>query len=100
MFADTLILASNSHILQAANKAFPNRGRSRYHTVNVCLIRWEEDELEVKHEINHLRHLFDKWYGFNTEIWLIPSSASQIRLTRHTCDFLQKFDAEGNLFIV
>src|SRR6266536_3685566 len=39
-------------------------------------------------------------YGFNTEIWLIPSSASQIQLTSMTCQFLQKFDAEGNLFIV
>lgn len=66
----------------------------------MCLIRWEEDELQVEHEINHLYDVFNKWYGFNTEIWLIPSVAPQIKLTRETCDFLQKFDAEGNLFIV
>jgi hypothetical protein len=64
------------------------------------LIRWEEDELQVENEVNELHYVFDKLYGFNTEIWLIPSSASQIQLTRKTCDFLQKFDAEGNLFVV
>lgn len=68
--------------------------------MNVCLIRWEEDELQVEHEINHLHHVLDEWYGFTTEIWLIPSTASQIQLTRKTCDFLQKYDTEGNLFIV
>ncbi len=67
--------------------------------MKVCLIRWEEDELHVEDEIDQLYHIFDELYGFNTEIWLIPSSASQIQLTRATCDFLQKFDAEGNLFI-
>jgi hypothetical protein len=64
------------------------------------LIRWEEDELLVKDELDRLHDVFDKLYGFNTEIWLIPSSASQIQLTSMTCTFLQKFDAEGNLFIV
>jgi hypothetical protein len=68
--------------------------------VNVCLIRWEEDELQVENEVNELHYVFETLYGFNTEIWLIPSSASQIQLTRETCNFLQKFDAEGNFFIV
>ncbi|PVH89064.1 hypothetical protein DL98DRAFT_648355 [Cadophora sp. DSE1049] len=84
----------------AANQAFPNRGRSRYHTVNVCLIRWAEDTLDIKPELDALHDTFSQLYGFNTEIWLIPSSASQIQLTSMTCTFLQKFDEEGNLFIV
>ncbi|KAL2069283.1 hypothetical protein VTL71DRAFT_15621 [Oculimacula yallundae] len=84
----------------AADQAFPNRGRSRYHTVNVCLIRWAEDELCIKPELDHLHDTFSQLYGFNTEIWLIPSTASQIQLTSMTCTFLQKFDDEGNLFIV
>jgi hypothetical protein len=66
----------------------------------VCLIRWTEDDLEVKNEIDRLHDVFSTLYGFNTEIWLIPSAASQIQLTSVTCNFLQKFDAEGNLFIV
>ncbi|KAH7409534.1 hypothetical protein BKA64DRAFT_570438, partial [Cadophora sp. MPI-SDFR-AT-0126] len=84
----------------AANQAFPNRGRSRYHTVNVCLIRWAEDTLNIKPELDALHDTFSQLYGFNTEIWLIPSSAPQIQLTSMTCTFLQKFDEEGNLFIV
>jgi len=86
--------------LQAANRAFPNRGRCRYKTVNVCLIRWQEDELQVKSELDRLCHVFEKLYGFNTQIWLIPPKASQIQLTSMTCSFLQEFDAEDNLFIV
>jgi hypothetical protein len=35
---------------KAADRAFPNHGRSRYQTINVCLIRWAEDDLEVKEE--------------------------------------------------
>lgn len=68
--------------------------------MNVCLIRWEEDELQVKDELDRLHDVFDKLYGFNTEIWLIPARASQIQLTSMTCNFLQRFDAEGNLFVV
>ncbi|TVY22540.1 hypothetical protein LHYA1_G008860 [Lachnellula hyalina] len=88
------------NLQDAANRAFPNRGRSRYKTVNVCLIRWQEDELEVKSELERLYHVFDKLYGFNTQIWLIPPRASQIQLTSMTCSFLQEFDDEDNLFIV
>lgn len=44
--------------------------------------------------------MFYELYGFNTEIWLIPSTASQISLTSMTCKFLQEHDAEGNLFVV
>ena len=54
----------------------------------------------MKSELDALHDVFDKLYGFKTEIWLIPSHASQIQLTSMTCTFLQKFDAEGNLFIV
>lgn len=66
----------------------------------MCLIRWQEDELEVKSELDRLYHVFDKLYGFNTQIWLIPPRASQIQLTSMTCSFLQEFDDEDNLFIV
>jgi hypothetical protein len=44
--------------------------------------------------------VFHDLYGFNTEEWLIPSTASQISLTSKTCRFLQEHDTEGNLFIV
>ena len=88
------------YILQAADRAFPNRSQSRYQTVNVCLIRWAEDDLEVKPELDRLHDVLETLYGFNAEIWLIPSAASQIQLTSMTCNFLQRFDAEDNLFIV
>lgn len=66
----------------------------------MCLIRWTEDDLEVKEELDRLHDVFETLYGFATEIWLIPSTASQIQLTSMTCNFLQKYDADDNLFIV
>lgn len=54
----------------------------------------------MKEELDRLRDVFENLYGFNTEIWLIPKNASQIQLTSMTCNFLQKHDAEGNLFVV
>ena len=68
--------------------------------MNVCLIRWEDDELLVKSELDRLHDVFEKMYGFNTEIWLIPRTASQFQLTKKTCAFIEEFDNDNNLFIV
>ncbi|CZR65522.1 uncharacterized protein PAC_15422 [Phialocephala subalpina] len=79
--------------------AFPNRGRSRYETVHVCLIRWEYDGLGVRQELNTLDAVLQD-YGFQTNIFLIPEQNSQWNLTRRTLDFIQDCDNEKNLFIL
>jgi hypothetical protein len=86
---------------KAVRSAFPNRGRSRYECVNVCLIRWEQDLLGVSHELERLGDLFEHLYGFNVETWLIPSnSSSHIELMKKACGFLTEFDSSDNLFII
>ena len=55
----------------------------------------------MKSELDRLYDIFTRLYGFSAEIWLIPSTASQIQLTSMACNFLQKYDSDpDNLFIV
>ncbi|KAH9220602.1 hypothetical protein DL95DRAFT_239801, partial [Leptodontidium sp. 2 PMI_412] len=83
----------------AAKRAFPNRGRSRYGTVNVCLIRWEDDELGVQQELSTLDNVLQD-YGFQTNIFLIPAMNSHWDLMRKTLDFIQAYDNDQNLFVL
>ncbi|KAL9572694.1 hypothetical protein ACKAV7_003164, partial [Fusarium commune] len=64
----------------AAKRAFPNSAYSRYSEVQVLLIRWEEDELEVDWELNELRRVFHNLYGFTTDKFLIPTQNSHRKL--------------------
>ncbi|PVH68756.1 hypothetical protein DL98DRAFT_629298, partial [Cadophora sp. DSE1049] len=89
---------------EAAKSAFPNRGRSRYATVHVCLIRWEGDDtdgdLVFETEMNSLCEVFERGYGFQVETWKIPIIKSHRKLMGMALDFIEEFDARDNLFIV
>lgn len=67
--------------------------------MNVCLIRWEEDELEVEPELRRLNNVFQD-YGFNTNVWEIPSRNSHLDLMIKTGEFIRSFDNDRNLFVV
>jgi hypothetical protein len=70
----------------------------------VCLIRWEEDEIDerlrVQPEVDKLCHVFEKIYGFNVEIWLIPTRRSHHKLMGKALDYIDDYDNKDNLFIV
>ncbi|KAH8763365.1 hypothetical protein F5882DRAFT_304721, partial [Hyaloscypha sp. PMI_1271] len=83
----------------AAKRAFPNRGRSRYETVNACLIRWEDDDLGVQQELDALNAVL-RDYGFLTNVFLIPKLSSHWDLMRKTLDFIQDRDNDKNLFVL
>ncbi|TVY18793.1 hypothetical protein LARI1_G005192 [Lachnellula arida] len=85
---------------EAATRAFPSRGRSRYQQVIAVLIQWEEDDLNVQPGINRLRTLFDTCYGFYTETWVIPSASSQLTLMEMAMKFVVDFGSPENLLIV
>jgi hypothetical protein len=84
---------------QAAKSAFPNYGRTRYDSVNACLIRWEEDELGVQPEMGRLDNMFQT-YGFKTNTWLIPNENSHLELMSNAIHLLRSSDNERNLFII
>jgi hypothetical protein len=65
----------------------------------VCLIRWEEDELQVQHELRRLDHKFQD-YGFRTNFWHIPTRDSQLELMSNAIDIIRASDSDQNLFIV
>lgn len=44
--------------------------------VHVLLVRWTEDDLDVKSEIITLRAVFEKQFNFKVEEWQIPAESS------------------------
>lgn len=95
------ILEAGTDTCQAVQSCFPNHNRSRYKSVNVCMIRWEQDYLGVASEVTALSAVFEKQYGFNVETWEIPASEkSHNILMQRALYFLDEHDAKDNLFII
>ncbi|KAH8661280.1 hypothetical protein BGZ61DRAFT_149318 [Ilyonectria robusta] len=84
----------------AAKRAFPNSAYSRYKEVQVLLIRWEEDELEVEWEMEELRKVFRDMYGFSTEQFLIPTQNSHRKLNHKALSFVEEHEKEDMLLLV
>ncbi|KAF8851278.1 hypothetical protein BDZ45DRAFT_696080 [Acephala macrosclerotiorum] len=84
----------------ASASIFPNKGRSRYKDIRVLLLRWEEDNMGVQYELNDLAKTFKSTYGFDTEIWVIPTAKSLFALNRKTWQFIEDFGNADNLLIV
>jgi hypothetical protein len=61
-------------LFQAAARAFPNFEQSPYTEVIALLLYWEEDDLQVRNEIDALTEVFQDSYGFVVEFCEIPSS--------------------------
>ena len=65
---------------QAMKGSFPRESDPYpYTSVTVLMLQWEEDDLDVKDEINHLDAVFRRRFGFDTEVWCIPSSPNPTR---------------------
>ncbi|KAG5801644.1 hypothetical protein H9Q74_001244 [Fusarium xylarioides] len=84
----------------AAKRASPNSAYSRYSEVQVLLIRWEEDELEVEWELNELQRVFHNLYGFTTDRFLIPTQNSHRKLNHKVLSFVEEHENEDTLLIV
>ena len=85
---------------EATKAAFPNAGRSRYATVNVLLLYWEDDDLGVIDEISVLERIFSDNYRYSTERWAIPSEDSDDSLLLKLHGFRKSNDRDDNLFII
>ncbi|KAH7377993.1 hypothetical protein BKA64DRAFT_714496 [Cadophora sp. MPI-SDFR-AT-0126] len=83
----------------SANRALPNRGLTRYKDVQVLLLRWEEDELEVEWELNDLAKVF-RDYGFSTDPWLIPTQSPLRKMMAKALKFIDDHESPDTLLIV
>ena len=61
---------------------------------------WEEDDLNVKTEVDKLYDVFKDYYNFKTQIWTIPSTSAHRELMRIVVDFVGRYDSNDNLIIV
>jgi hypothetical protein len=75
---------------RAANAIFPGDQISRYTSVHVILLSWEDEDpqLPVSLEINALADVFSTLYRFEVEQWLIPSDNSHNKLQKKILQFL------------
>ena len=85
---------------EATKAAFPNAGRSRYTTVNVLLLFWEDDDLGVIDEVKVLETEFSRTYKYATERWAIPSQDSDDAMIEKLLAFRKGKDRDDNLFII
>ncbi|KAF4982028.1 hypothetical protein FZEAL_2278 [Fusarium zealandicum] len=97
---DPIPRGPNAETAQSAKRAFPNSAYSRYKEVEVLLIRWEEDELEVEWELNELHKVFRDLYGFTAEQFLIPTQNSHRNLMRKALAFVEDHEKEDTLLVV
>ncbi|PVH69008.1 hypothetical protein DL98DRAFT_661904 [Cadophora sp. DSE1049] len=96
---DLSSLADN--IEKAVSSSFPNQGGSRYKSVHVALMRWENGEWGFERELDALRRVSQEEYGFDATMWVIPSNeSSQYDVMSNALNFIRDFDTSDNLFIL
>jgi hypothetical protein len=54
----------------------------------------------VRYELDDLAKTFKTMYGFQTEIWLIPTVKSHLALSRKALQFVEDFGKADDLLIV
>ena len=77
----------------------PSCEKARYDHVEVLLLRWEDDELQVEWELNDLAKVLGD-YGFHTETWLIPTESPLRKMMSKAIEFVERHEAKDTLFIV
>ncbi|RGP69935.1 hypothetical protein FLONG3_7592 [Fusarium longipes] len=86
----------------SAARAFPNRGKSsaRYNTVQALLLHWNSDDLFVIPELEDLEKCLSEDYGFNTDIFAIPSENSHLELMMRIGQLIKDHESQDTLFVV
>ncbi|KAM0349377.1 hypothetical protein ACHAPU_003786 [Fusarium lateritium] len=86
----------------SAARAFPNRGRSsaRYSNVQALLLHWNSDDLFVIPELEDLEKCLSEDYGFNTDIFAIPSENSHLELMMRIGQLIKSHESHDTLFLV
>ncbi|CEI68668.1 hypothetical protein FVEN_g7933 [Fusarium venenatum] len=86
----------------SAARAFPNRGKSsaRYSNVQVLLLHWNSDDLFVIPELEDLEKCLSEDYGFNTDVFAIPSENSHLELMMRIGQLIKDHESKDTLFVV
>ncbi|KAK2050823.1 hypothetical protein LZ31DRAFT_561796 [Colletotrichum somersetense] len=86
----------------SANRAFPNRGRSsqRYTKAQALLLHWGCDDLFVLPELEDLERCLREDYGYDTDIFPIPSENSHLELMMQVGKLIKDHEAQDTLFLI
>ncbi|KAH7400228.1 hypothetical protein BKA64DRAFT_477638 [Cadophora sp. MPI-SDFR-AT-0126] len=75
----------------AAKALFPNEKTSRYSSVTVLVLSWQDEDphLPVHLEIAELVHVFKDVYQYDVEEWKIPTQNPHLAVNRKIMDFVE-----------
>lgn len=77
------------------------RLRNKYLGAAVLALYWEvADHVDYKKEAVDVVELFKSKFNFHAEAYPIPSTKSQIALSRKIIEFIQIHDAQENLLVI
>ena len=86
---------------RALQSSFPaSKDSYPYTAVHVLLLRWSDDDLSVQSEINGLKIVFERYFGFEVQEWQIPSKGGHRALQAKIYGFQIAHQIESELLIV
>ena len=88
-----------NHLNRAAHSVLPRVSR-RHTGTFVLLLRWEDDDLGTKAELQDLEEVFREDYHYNTETYLLPSNDPTTQLEYKLNDFRRAYDNGTNLLLL
>lgn len=66
----------------------------------MLLIHWKSDDLFVLPELEDLEKVFREDYGYETDVFEIPSENSHLELLLKVADLIKRCESSDNLFVV
>ena len=76
-------------------------GKTGYRRVGALFITWDEDDMQCKEtEVDRLRTIFERDFGFETDLYQIPSKKSQSGLMSKVAQFINEYDDPDCLAII
>lgn len=71
-----------------------------YHAVTVLMLLWQEDDLGCLAEAQQFFALLHSHFGYQVQMFFIPSDRSEASLGRAVTEFLFKYASCGNLVLL
>ena len=77
------------------------RARTGYEKIGVLCITWADDDMQCKgNEVDRLRGIFERSFGYETELFEIPSKRCRTALKCKLSNFCYRYDNPDYLMIV
>jgi hypothetical protein len=88
-------------LLSSEISLFRPRRTQRYAAVNVLMLTWKDNDLEIEDEVIRLERIFREHFNYFVWHYHIPSRDPQTQLALRVVQFINNFGGnDGNLILV